>query len=65
MTFSEDKLDIFFSLLGPHLPQKELPLLGVKSKLQLLAYTTATETPDPSHICNLYRSCSNARSLTQ
>ena len=27
----------------------EVPTLGVESKLQLLAYTTAT--PDPSHIC--------------
>ena len=30
----------------------EVPRLGVKSELQLLAYTTAT-TPDPSHICEL------------
>jgi len=32
----------------------ELPRLGVKSELQLLAYTTAIATPDPSPICNLY-----------
>ena len=32
----------------------EVPRLGVKSELQLLAYTTATATQDPSHICNLY-----------
>ena len=31
----------------------EVPRLGVKSELQLLAYTTATATPDPSHICDL------------
>ena len=31
----------------------DIPRLGVKSELQLLAYTTATAKPDPSHICNL------------
>ena len=30
--------------------------LEVESELQLLAYTTATATQDPSHICNLHRS---------
>ena len=30
----------------------EVPRLGVESELQLLAYTTATET----HICNVYHS---------
>ena len=34
----------------------EVPRLGVKSELQLPAYTTATATPDLSHICNLCRS---------
>ena len=29
---------------------------GVKSELQLPAYTTATATWDPCHICNLYHS---------
>ena len=28
---------------------------GVKSELQLLAYTTAMATPDPSHVCDLHR----------
>ena len=33
----------------------EVARLGMESKLQLLAYTTATETRwDPSHICNLH-----------
>ena len=32
----------------------EVPGLGVESELQLLAYTTATATPDPSH--DLYHS---------
>ena len=34
----------------------EVPRLGVKSELQLLAYTTATSTWDQSHICNLHHS---------
>ena len=39
------------------LPQHmEVPRLGVKSELQLPAYTTATVTPDLSHICELHHS---------
>ena len=34
----------------------DVPRLEVGSELQLLAYTTATETPDPSHICDLCHS---------
>ena len=30
----------------------EVPRPGVESELQLLAYATATATPDPSHICD-------------
>ena len=36
----------FFVFLGPHLQHMEVPRLGVKSELQLLAYTSATATPD-------------------
>ena len=32
----------------------EVPRLGVKSELQLLAYTTAIATADPSCVCNLH-----------
>ena len=32
----------------------EVPRLGVKSELQLLAYTTATATQDRILICNLH-----------
>ena len=32
----------------------EVPRLGVESELQLPAYTTATATLDPSHICDLH-----------
>ena len=30
----------------------EVPRLGVKLELQLLAYTTATAMQDPSYICD-------------
>ena len=33
-----------------------VPRLGVKLELLLLAYTTATAMPDPSHICDLHHS---------
>ena len=42
--------------LGPHPQHMEVPRLGVESELQLLAYTTATAMPDPSHICDLHHS---------
>ena len=31
----------------------EVPRLGTELELQLPAYTTATATPDPSHVCDL------------
>ena len=34
----------------------EVPRVGVKSELQLLAYATATATPDPSYVCDQYHS---------
>ena len=40
--------------LEPYLRHMEVPRLGVKSKLQLLAYATATETQDPSHVSDLH-----------
>ena len=40
--------------IWPHLQHMEVPGLRVKSELQLPAYATATATPDPSHICDLY-----------
>jgi len=45
-----------FCFLGPHLWHMESPRLGVESELQLLAYTTATATQHPSHICDLHHS---------
>ena len=45
-----------FYLLGVHPWHMEFPRLGVKSELQLPAYTTATATWDLSCVCNLYHS---------
>ena len=45
-----------FVSLGPHLWHVEIPRLGVKSVLQLPAYTTATAMRDPSRICDLHHS---------
>ena len=45
-----------YCFLGPHLQHTEVPRLGVKSEPQPLAYTTATATPDLSHICDLHYS---------
>ena len=43
-----------FCFLGPHPQHMEVPKLGVRSELQLLAYATAT--PEPSQVCNLHHS---------
>ena len=47
---------VVFIFLGPDLLRMEVPGLGVKSELQLLAYATATAMQNPSHICNLNHS---------
>ena len=50
-------LFFFFSCFsGLHPQHVEVPRLGVKSDLQAPAYTTATATPDPSHVFNLHHS---------
>ena len=43
---------LFIYFLGLHPQHMEGPRLGVKSGLQLLVYTTATATQDPSLICD-------------
>ena len=45
-----------FFFLGLHLWHMEVPRLGVKSELQVPAYTTAMATLDPSRVCNLHHS---------
>ena len=50
--------------LGPHTWHMEIPRLGVKLELKLLAYTTAIATQDPSHICDLHTAHGNSGSLT-
>ena len=42
-----EEIGNFFSPLGLHLRHMEVPRLGVKSELQLPAYTTAAAMPDP------------------
>ena len=42
--------------LGPHPWHMEVPRRGVRSELQLPAYTTATATPDSSLVCDLHHS---------
>ena len=44
----------YFCFLGLHLQHMEIPKLGIKSVLQLPAYTTATQDLNP--ICDLYHS---------
>ena len=53
-----------FVLLGPHSRHMEVPRLGVQWELQLLAYTTAIATLDPSRICTYTTAHGYARSLT-
>ena len=41
----------------------DVPGLGIESELQLLAYVTATATPDSSRICYLHHSSWQQRIL--
>ena len=59
---------LFFCFLEPHLWHMDVSRLGVKSELQLPAYTTATATWDPSCVCDLYhssRQCQILNSLSK
>ena len=53
----------FFFFLWPHLQHMEILRLGAESELQLLAYTTATATQDPSRIRDLHRSLQQCKIL--
>ena len=52
-----------FCFLGLHLRHMEFPRLGVEQKLQLLAYTIATATPDLSLVRDLHHSSRQRRIL--
>ena len=45
-----------FVFSGPHPQRVEVPRLRVESELQLPTCTTATATPVPSQVCDLYHS---------
>ena len=60
-TFFLGMKTFFFWFLGPHLWHMEVSRLGVSSELQLLAYTTAIATWDPSHVCDLHYSSPQCR----
>ena len=44
----------FFFFLGLYQRHMEVPRLGVKVEIQLLAYITATAMQDLSRVCNLH-----------
>ena len=52
-------LIFFFCLFRARLTAMEVPRLGVKSELYLLAYATATAMWDPSRVCDLNHSSLN------
>ena len=56
---------LFICFLGLRPQHVEVPRLGVKSELQLPAYTTATATWDRSHVCDLYHSQQQCQILNQ
>ena len=49
-------LSFLFFFLGLHLSHMEVSRLGIKLELQLLDFTTATATWDPSRVCDLHHS---------
>ena len=49
--------------LWPHVQHMEVPRLGVKLELQLLGFTIATATRDPSCVCNLHHSSGQCQIL--
>ena len=54
----------FFGLFRAIPMAMEVPRLGAELELQLLAYTTATATGDPSRVCDLHQSSRQCRILT-
>ena len=60
-TISKNKFFCLF--LGLQVQHMEVSRLGVKSELQLPAYTTATATLDLSRLCDLHCSSQQCRIL--
>ena len=54
---------LFFCFLGPALWHMEVPGLGVKLELHLLAYTIAIAMRDCSRVCDLYHSSRQSQIL--
>ena len=54
---------LVFCFLGLHPWHLEVPRLGVQSELLLLAYATATATPDLSLFCDLPHSSQQCQIL--
>ena len=50
----KDFIYLFIVFPGPHPQHMEVPRLGAEWELQLLAYATATATPDLSLLCDLH-----------
>ena len=62
--FSFSFFGVFFGFLGLYPHHMAVPRLRVQSELLLLAYTTATATPDLSPVCDLYHSSWQLQILT-
>ena len=54
---------LFFCFSDLHLRHMEVPRLGVEKEVQLLAYATATATPDPSLVCDHLHHSSRKRGI--
>ena len=52
-----------YFFLGPHVRHMEVPSLGVKSSVELTAYTIATAMLDLSQVCDLHHSLQQLRIL--
>ena len=53
----------FFVVLGLQPQRMEVPRVGIKLELQLLAYAKATKTPDLSRVCDLHHSSQQCQIL--
>ena len=56
LTCRDQNESFFFVFVVSHPRHMEVPRREGESQLHLLAYTTATATPDPSHVYDLHHS---------